>query len=797
MLPLAAALAAMTAPPPAYAQAAPATAAQSESPRVYAIAPGPLNDALAAFARKAGISLGYSSSQLSGARSAGLNGQYGVADGLRALLAGTGYRAVNVDGGIRVEAEPPSATSTLAPVLVTGAYHAQTEGTQSYGSSMATIGKTEQALKDIPQSVTVVTRKRLDDQNLSTISEVLENTTGVTISEVADGGRNFYSRGFKITNIQYDGVPLSRSFYAVGNSFTGSTAYLDRVEVFRGAQGLFEGAGQPGGSVNLVRKRPTAETQVLMEARAGSWDHVGGMLDAGGALNADGSLRARAVLDLDSKGSFIDVVKERNTNLYFALDYDLSPSTTVGAGVLVSRLRSTPFFGGLPRYSDGRSLGLKRSTFLGADWNQWDRDETQVFADLTHRFNSDWRMNVAATYVKETSLTSALDATGAVDPVTLMGPMRNAWNYDKSAEHIGFDANVNGRFTVLGMAQDLTVGVSMSRLTSKDRIEYASNYLPLDVFHPNPHVSKPDSFPDSQRTSRYEPHVQKGIYAQLRSSLAEDLTLVSGGRFSWFESRYTTQAATWDDVSTAKASAEFTPMVGLVYALTPQWSAYASYADIFEPQTATTLDGSILKPIVGANYEVGVKGELMDGKLNTSFALYRIDQKNRAVQDYEAGPVCNGGYCSRAAGKVRSQGFETEMSGELMRGLQVAAGYTFNSNKYLSDPDREGQTFSEETPRHLLRLWSEYRLPGQLSRLSVGAGVNWQSALTNSISKVRRPSYSVWNARVAYDVTSNWTAALNVNNLFDKVYYEYPGYVENRNNYGAPRNMMLTLRGRF
>ncbi|KAG0949450.1 hypothetical protein G6F31_013921 [Rhizopus arrhizus] len=208
-----------------------------------------------------------------------------------------------------------------------------------------------------------------------------------------------------------------------------------------------------------------------------------------------------------------------------------------------------------------------------------------------------------------------------------------------------------GPITVLGMAQDLTVGVSMSRLTSKDRIEYASNYLPLDVFHPNPHVPKPDSFPDSQRTSRYEPHVQKGIYAQLRSSLTEDLTLVSGGRFSWFESRYTTQAATWDDVSTAKASAEFTPMVGLVYALTPQWSAYASYADIFEPQTATTLDGSILKPIVGANYEVGVKGELMDGKLNTSFALYRIDQKNRAVQDYEAGPVCNGGYCSRAAGK--------------------------------------------------------------------------------------------------------------------------------------------------
>lgn len=800
LLPLAAALglAALSASPTTVrAQTAPAVNAPSAPSRAYAIAPGPLNETLAEFARQAGISLAYSSAQLNGARSAGLDGQYGVADGLRALLSGTGYRAVNVDGGIRIEAEPQSAASTLAPVLVTGVFNATTENTNSYAARAATIGKTEEALKDIPQSVTVITRRRMDDQNLSTISEVLENTTGVTISEVADGGRNFYSRGFKITNIQYDGVPLSRSFYAVGNSFTGSTAYLDRVEVLRGAQGLMEGAGQPGGSVNLVRKRPTAETQVLMEARAGSWDHVGGMLDAGGALNADGSLRARAVLDYDTKGSFIDVVKERNTNLYFALDYDVSPRTTVGAGVLVSRVRSTPFFGGLPRYSDGRSLGLKRSTFLGADWNQWDRDETQVFADLTHRFNSDWRLNIAGTYVKESSLTSALDATGAVDPVTLMGPMRNAWNYDKSAEHFGFDANVNGRFTTWGMAQDLTVGVSMSRLKSSDRIEYASNYLPLDVFNPGPHVPKPDSFPDSQRLSRYDPHVQKGIYAQLRSSLTDDLTLVSGGRFSWFESRYTTQAATWSDVSTAEASAEFTPFLGLVYALTPQWSAYASYADIFEPQTATTLDGSVLKPIVGANYEVGIKGELMDGRLNTSFAVYRIDQKNRAVQDYEAGPVCNGGYCSRAAGKVRSQGFEAEMSGELAPGLQVAAGYTFNSNKYLSDPEREGQTFSEETPRHMLRVWSEYRLPGDLNRLSVGAGVNWQSALTNTISNVRRPSYSVWNARVAYDLTSHWTAAVNVNNLFDKVYYEYPGYLENRNNYGAPRSVLLTLRGRF
>ncbi|WP_239989988.1 TonB-dependent siderophore receptor [Corticimicrobacter populi] len=789
---------ALTSLAPHTAEAQPATAStHRQTTYPFNIAAGPLDDALAAFARQAGISLIYSAQQLRGLRSTGLDGRYDVTQGLGILLSGTGYRAARVEGGIRIEANPSPSTSLLAPVLITGTHNATTEDSQSYAARAATIGKTEQALIDIPQSVTVITRQRLTDQNLTTLSDVLENTTGVTISEVADGGRKFYSRGFTISNIQYDGVPLSRSFYAVGNSFTASTAYLDRVEVFRGAQGLFEGAGQPGGSVNLVRKRPTADTQIRVETRAGSWDHLGGMLDAGGALNQDGSLRARAVLDYDDKGSFIDKVKERNTNLYLALDYDLTPDTTLGAGVLVSRLRSTPFFGGLPRFSDGSDLGLKRSTFLGADWNQWDRNETQVFADLTHQFNSDWRLKIAASHARETSITSALDATGAVDPATLTGPKRNAWNYDKSSEHFGFDANINGRFSVWGMPQDLLVGASMSRLTSSDRIEYNSNYAPLDVFNPDSGIAKPDVFPDSQRLSRYDPHVQKGIYAQLRSSLTEDLTLITGGRMSWFESRYTTQAATWSDVSKSKASAEFTPFLGAVYALSPQWALYASYADIFEPQTATTQDGSILEPIVGANYEAGIKGDLMEGQLTASLAVYRIDQTHRAVQDYAAGPICNGGYCSRAAGKVRSQGFEAELNGELLPGLQVAAGYTYNRNKYLRDPDREGQTFSEETPRHLLRLWSEYRLPGEWNQLSMGLGVNWQSALTNGISNLRRPSYSVWNTRVAYDLTSNWTAALNVNNLFDKVYYEYPGYIENRNNYGTPRSFMLTLRGKF
>ncbi|KAJ8138059.1 hypothetical protein OY671_008728, partial [Metschnikowia pulcherrima] len=116
------------------------------------------------------------------------------------------------------------------------------------------IGKGDQRSRDIPQSVSVVTRQRSDEQNSTSVYDASENTTGVTSQQSPQGGKYIYSRGFEDSVIQYDGVPSSRSFYAVGNSFTGSTAYSDRVEVFRGAQGSFEGAGQPGGVINSISK---------------------------------------------------------------------------------------------------------------------------------------------------------------------------------------------------------------------------------------------------------------------------------------------------------------------------------------------------------------------------------------------------------------------------------------------------------------------------------------------------------------------------------------------------------------
>ena len=216
---------------------------------------------------------------------------------------------------------------------------------------------------------------------------------------------------------------------------------------------------------------------------------------------------------------------------------------------------------------------------------------------------------------------------------------------------------------------------------------------------------------------------------------------------------------------------------------------------MFHPQTNHDVAGRTLKPITGSSYEGGIKGELLDGRVNTALAVFRYDHKDRAVNDYAAGFACDGWYCSRASGKVRSQGLEAEVSGEVARGLQLSAGYAYTTTTYLDDPDNQGQVFSTWTPKHMLRLWSGYTLPGAWDKFSVGAGINLQSHTLDTERTFKVAGYSIWNARLAWQATPQVALSVNVNNVFDKRYI-IPAYntTGSNNYYGDPRNVQFTLK---
>ncbi|MBQ0216852.1 TonB-dependent siderophore receptor [Alcaligenes faecalis] len=783
------------------------TATQADGRHSYRIGRGPLDDALANFAAAAGVSVTVPPQLVAGKSSGGVDGRYTVEEGFARLLAGSGLYVEAVSGGAYVlhrlpDGQGSGGVSTLSAVVVT-ARGLDTEGSHSYAAPGASIMKSAQSLRDIPQSLTVVTRQRMDDFNLNTLEDVLSQTTGLSLETLGAGNKLFASRGFEMRNMQVDGV--SKGFWG-GTSAMGiqpDMAMYDRVEVLRGAAGLLLGNGTPGGTVNFVRKRPLAERYVGVELQAGSWDYYRGMLDVASPLNDDGSVRARAVMSYEDRGYYTSKTETRQPFFYGVLEYDITPQTqlTLGGRYQHFRKDGAYWYGGLPSSTDGSDLELKRSTSFGPSWAFYKAETQEFFAEAKHDFNARWALKVSGTYQKTQRSDSTLWLRGSANPQTLTGAYLVASSTpEERLETRALDANVTGSFDLLGREHSVVLGANWLEELGKGASVYDyANPIPLDLNDPHQrNVSEKDLDPDwtDDRT------VSQGVYGSLGLQLADPVKLVLGGRLSWYDYKDRLSPN-----SSFKQSRQFTPYAGVLVDVTPEWTAYASYADIFEPQSQSrTVSGSSLKPAIGSNYELGIKGELLDGRLNTSLAMFYIRQNDRAMVDPENSSGCpgspSGGACYINAGKVESKGIEAEINGEIVPGLQAWLGYTYNHQVYLKDRDskgqpssNEGQAFSSITPRHIFRAGASYRLPGELNKLTLGAGVTAQSSTGYLSGKVWREQtgYAVWNAFARYQIDPRWSLSLNVDNLFDRSYYTSPG----QNVYGEPRRAMVSLRGRF
>ncbi|MCM2461148.1 TonB-dependent siderophore receptor [Pseudomonas sp. CG7] len=730
----------------------------------------------------------------------------------RRVLAGLGWVCV-LPLSTQVMAQDVSIDSPATGGLELGAttisaqaLDATTEGSHSYTSKAVTLGKGTHTLKEIPQSITVMTRKQMDDQNLVSLKDAVNQTTGIVGLQGVGQGMILSSRGFQIDDWQYDGVPILRNNYSLGNWATQDLIFFDRLEIMRGAAGLLQGTGSPGGAVNLVRKRGQHAPTVTLTGKAGSWDHYGLQLDAGGPLNQAGNIRGRVVIDEDQSNSFVDHAWSKTHSLYGALDVDLSEDTTLGLAVSQSNGESRGNIRGLPRYADGAMPDVSRSTYTGARWNRSEIDVTTYYTDLEHRFNDDWAFKVGAVYMTEDNQAKnqRVQRGGGLLPDG-SGVQYADFVTDFQSTKSGLDMNLIGKFEALSMEQEVMLGGNFSQLETDDRYARTFNSTSDSIFDLN--NNRPDISYESLINSpggrgvlsKYDIR-QKGVYGTWRVKPIDDLTLVLGSRVSWYDFSYKSRTEDSAGITpyTANTGTEtgvVTPYGGIIYDLSREWAVYASYTDVFQPQTEVDSSGSVLKPIVGTNYEVGLKGELMDGRVNTSLAVFRYDHENRAIQDIAGGMVCEGGYCSAASGKVRSQGFDAEISGEVVDNLQLFAGYTYNTTKYLEEPGKDGVVFSSWTPKHMLRVWGNYQLTGDWSRVSTGLGFTTQSHTLVYQEKTDVPGYTVWNARVGYQLTPEIALALNANNLFDKTYIT-PAYnqLDGNNNFGDPRNLMFNVK---
>jgi outer membrane receptor for ferric coprogen and ferric-rhodotorulic acid len=638
------------------------------------------------------------------------------------------------------------------------------------------------SLRETPQSVSVVTRARMDDFHMNSVNDVLANTTGVTVENVETDRKYYTARGFDIVNFSEDGVGIPLVFGLVTGDL--DTVFYDRVEVVRGANGQSSSTGNPSASVNFVRKRPTDTLQGSASVSYGSWSTSRVEGDISGPLNEDGSLKARLIVAREEGDSYLDYYSPQKTLFYGVVEAKLGRNTVLTVGNSYENNKASgAMWGALPLYyTDGSMTNYDRSTNTATDWSQQNTRKNNTFAELVHHLNSDWELKSTLSHGTERTDSRLEYVYGTPDKETGDGLYSYPSLYQADYEQTLVNLSASGKFSLGGRRHDLTFGASWAKSTMVNTSYYGDDVgtaLPgntaFDGSYPEPAY---DSYSDgSDFTDR-----RKTVSAAARWNLADDLKLLTGVNFA----KVNTNGIAYG-VSSYRSATGTTPYAGLVYDLNKNVSVYGSYTEIFNPQSSLDSNNQPLAPVEGRTMELGVKSEVMDGKLNLTGAIYKTKQENAAEQ---AGYIGTQAYYTGI--DATSEGFELDATGELARGWQVSAGY---SQLRLTDDD--GNDARIFIPRKTLRASTTYRVPA-VPQLKVGANFTWQSEIRYAASDsvtLHQSAYGLLGLMAQYDINKHLSVSVNLNNLADKKYitslYWEQGY------YGAGRNGSATLSYKF
>lgn len=689
--------------------------------------------------------------------------------------------------------------ASVEKLLVQGQRHknATTDGTGSYVVKAVSMTKMLLRLDEIPQSVSVVSRQQMQDQNLTTVDQALKQVPGVNVNPYGDGTAGFTSRGYAVQP-QYDGVPSSG-----GMSFSQQfdLAIYDRLEVLRGPDGMFQGSAPPGGSVNFVRKHGLDTYRAQGDFSGGSWDTFHADADVTGPLTGNKKVTGRFVLAGGDRNYFYKQAHDTRWTAYADIDVHITDKTTLSVSATGQKNDTTRFMG-LPTAASGADLHLARNSFVGANWGRTSSPMYEFDGELEHEFGAGWRGKLTGRH-RETDSSMHYTYLNSVVTPQKTGNFVVA-RYEGREIYDGADLYFTGPVHLLNRKHDLLIGANYDSDLLYDGGSSASwrttpGLSNLDIFSP---VISDTIRPDI--TTRYrEPTQQYGVYGSARVQLMPSLDLLLGGRLSFYQYKYKNLSRNTPYVVSQKNGAVPTPYLGLVWHIVPDVAAYVSFTDTFQPQSAYSHTGR-LKPVLGQQIEGGFKGSFFHRNLSVTLAGYHILERNKSMEDQDGSSTCGlsgTSTCYHAAGKVRSQGVEFEMLGRLLSGWDISLGYTFNDNKILKDDSGlAGLAYTPNSPRHLFKLWTHYRFAApQVTRnvWSIGAGVDAQSGTFGTNRTVRQGAYAVASAQVGYQWRPELNMTFTVNNLSNTRYYQRLGTVYYYNYYGEPRSFMASVQSNF
>ncbi len=659
------------------------------------------------------------------------------------------------------------------------------EAQQGYQVPSTTTGsRTDTPLRDLPFSVQVVPQELLEDRQVQSVNEALRTVVGVNPDNSSQSAfEGFTIRGFSGRDIIRNGLRDDTSIttrIAIPN--------VERIEVLRGPAGALFSQGGPGGTVNIVNKRPLADPQYILEGTIGNFGTYAGSLDFTGPLNESESLLYRFIAGASTTDTFIDFFDRQNYVIAPSLTWQISPDTrlTLEGEYTIAQSpndRGLPARGTVLPNINGQ---LPRNRFIGEPDNDLDSNERYALRlgyVLDHQFSPDWQIQNAFRISFLRSPQNSLFPSALLDDERTLE--RGLFSTsDQSQDNWAIDTSVVGNFQTGSISHRLLVGFDFNRdvYTASNR-QFAID--PIDIFDP--------VYGRSQRRLvgefPAEPFITNtfGIYVQDQITLLPQLKLLLGGRFD-----VVSQETEFADGSESFQEDEaFSPRVGLVYQPSEDHSLYASYSRSFLQSVGTAFDDTLFRPERGTQYEIGIKSDWLDQRLSTTLAFYDITRSNVLTTD-PANPNF-----SVQTGEQRSTGVELIATGEILPGWNIVAGYAYTNARITEDNTFEVGNRLNNVPENAFSLWSTYEIQsGDLQGMGFGLGLFYVGERQGNLENTFQvPGYTRTDAALFYN-RNNFRIAINIENLFDIRYFE-SSQSELRVFYGAPFTVRGTVSWRF
>lgn len=658
-----------------------------------------------------------------------------------------------------------------------------TEETHAYTAQAATVGtKTPANLRDIPQSVSIVTQQSMNDRNVQILDDLAKQTAGLRVLANDSGRSSIYARGYEYDEYSVNGLPAQmQSIY--GN--LPNLAAFDRVEIMRGPNGLFNSTTEMGGVVNLVRKRPTAELKGSVTAGVSypmGYNLAG---DIGGGFNADGSVKGRIIAASSGKRNTHAKYTNHTETLYTALDWDISGSTTLGVGYLYQQRHIKPD-NGLPLAAGSRLMKLPVKDYYGTNWSRFNNQSHDLFADFKHQFADGGTFQAGARYShRDIKFNYAFPGSA----LSAAGTMRAATGTARKVKQDDFtiDANYSRPFDTLRGTSEFVVGADFKTLNRDIENARAS-------FRTNLTLQQLQNYPDTdilgkaKQTGKGYTHTDEdlreaGVYGKITFRPIQSLALIGGGRISHWKIGSENHL---NNTSISRSGNGFTGYAGIVYDINDNHSVYASYSALNKPQTDTDSTGQFIGPRKGHQYEIGLKSSYFGDRLNSRVSLFQLTDNNTA------GTTADGD--TAAIGKRRVRGVELEAAGEVLPNWNISAGYSYLDTKIVRTGITRNDAIFLLMPKNTLNIWSTYAITPEWT---VGGGVNAMSSFESNTRLSTAGGYATADLMARYQPTPNFSTQLNINNIFNRHYYTRVGGANTFNIPGEERNASLTFKYQF